>query len=415
VTLATAGGILLLERYLIRVPNPGAMTFLVVAFAAYLGGLASGLVSAGISLAFAAVYFSEPGELLRFTPDNLARMLVLAICTPAMAIMMGILHARARTALVRERGRSKELNALRSAMDQSDIGMVLLDADLRAQFINRAYRRLWNLPDDIADSKPGFDGLLHHARDAKAFAVNRHEMDAYVAERTALVRAGNERPLDIRLANGDVIRFRCKALSEGGRMLSYGNVSDIVRNADEVAQLATVDHLTGIYNRRYFLNRLGDEWDRYRRYGRPLSLLVIDIDMFKSVNDRFGHDVGDQVIVYVAGICGDRKRNSDILSRIGGEEFALLLPETDIKEARRVAERLRNAVAQLPVPHDDAGIAVTVSIGAATADANMRCPQDLMKRADEALYSAKRNGRNRVVSQPRRMTRDIAEKPVSAV
>src|SRR5258705_10936834 len=89
VTLVTAGGILLLEKYLIRVPTPGAMTFLVVAFAAYLGGLASGLVSAGISLAFAAVYFSEPGELLRFTPDNLARMLVLAICTPAMAIMMG--------------------------------------------------------------------------------------------------------------------------------------------------------------------------------------------------------------------------------------------------------------------------------------------------------------------------------------
>ena len=141
---------------------------------------------------------------------------------------------------------------------------------------------------------------------------------------------------------------------------------------------------------------------------------MIDIDLFKSVNDRFGHHVGDQVIVYVARICGDGKRNSDILSRIGGEEFALLLPETDIREARRVAERLRNAVAQLPVPHDSASVAVTVSIGVATADANMLGGQDLMKRADEALERAKRAGRNRVVSQPRRMARDIAEKPVSA-
>jgi diguanylate cyclase (GGDEF)-like protein len=214
----------------------------------------------------------------------------------------------------------------------------------------------------------------------------------------------------LRLASGDVIRFRCKALSDGGRMLSYGDVSDIVRNADEFAQLATVDSLTAIYNRRYFLSRLDDEWDRYRRYGRPLSLLVLDIDLFKSVNDRFGHDVGDQVIVYVARVCSDGKRNSDILSRIGGEEFALLLPETDIKEARRVAERLRSAVAQFPVPCDRASVVVTISVGAATADANMLAPQDLMKRADEALYRAKRAGRNRVVSQPRRMSRDIAEK-----
>jgi PleD family two-component response regulator len=126
------------------------------------------------------------------------------------------------------------------------------------------------------------------------------ELDTYIAERVALVRARDETPLDLRLANGEVIRFRCKALSDGGRMLNYGNVSDLVRHSDELAELATLDGLTGLYNRRHFLRRLESERARYRRYERPLSLLMLDIDHFKSINDRFGRDVGDQVLKFSA-------------------------------------------------------------------------------------------------------------------
>ena len=154
--------------------------------------------------------------------------------------------------------------------------------------------------------------------------------------------------------------------------------------------------MTGLCNRRYFLSRLDGEWNRYLRYGRPLSLLMLDIDFFKKVNDTFGHDVGDQVIIHVARVCSDGIRNSDIAGRIGGEEFAVLLLETDLEVAQTVAERVRNAVSRRPVQSGTDCIAVTASIGVATADASMRDASALVKRADQALYAAKRAGRNRV-------------------
>ena len=167
----------------------------------------------------------------------------------------------------------------------------------------------------------------------------------FIAEQTARIQTGDERPSDIRLANGEVVRSRCKVLADGGRMVTYGNVSDLVRSADEMAELAMKDALTGIYNRRHFNGRLDNEWKRFRRYNRPLSLMLLDIDHFKSINDRYGHDVGDQVIIAVARCCGAQTRNSDVVARIGGEEFAILLPETELADARIAAERLRRAVA----------------------------------------------------------------------
>ncbi len=398
ITLAVAAAVLLTDRYLFNVPDPGAISFLAVAFAAYLGGVASGLISAAISLALAAVLFSVPDALFDFTPDNFARLVVLGICTPAIAVMIGALQARARRALKHERAANKELASLRAALDQSEVGVVLLDSAMRAQFINRAFRRLWRLPEDAAARKPAFVGLMYHGRNARAFAVPADQLDTYVAEQTALIRAGNERPVDIRLANGDVVRRRCKVLADGGRMLTYGNVSDLVRSADEMAELAMTDALTGIYNRRHFMARLDSEWKRFRRYERPLSLLLLDIDHFKSINDRYGHAVGDQVIVAVAKLCGMQTRDSDVAARIGGEEFAILLPETSLLDTRVVAERLRVAVAERPLASKAGPIAATVSIGTACADSKADDPAELIKRADEALYAAKRGGRNCVAA-----------------
>ncbi|MGH6769316.1 MAG: diguanylate cyclase [Xanthobacteraceae bacterium] len=398
ITLAVAAATLLIDRLVFHVPNPGAISFLAVAFAAYLGGIASGFAAAAISLAFAAFHLSPPGELLQFTPDDLKRLLVLGVCIPAIAVLTGVLHARAQRVLDRERDLNTELKALRAALDQSEVGVVLLDSELHVQFMNRAYRRLWRLPNELAECKPAFVDLLYHARSLKAYAVPADQMDAYVARRTAIVQAGDESPVDIRLASGDVIRCRCKVLTDGGRMLTYGNVSDLVRNADELADLALKDALTGIHNRRHFVHQLDGEWNRYRRYRRPLSLLVLDIDHFKSINDRYGHDVGDQVIVHVARLCREQTRDSDVVARIGGEEFAVLLPETDLADAHIAGERLREAVTRRPVPSSEGDIAVTVSIGTVQVDPTMADPAALVKRADEALYAAKRSGRNRVVA-----------------
>jgi diguanylate cyclase (GGDEF)-like protein len=121
---------------------------------------------------------------------------------------------------------------------------------------------------------------------------------------------------------------------------------------------------------------------------------MLDIDHFKSVNDTHGHDVGDQAIVAVARLCRASTRESDLAARVGGEEFAILLPETDLEAACIAAERLRNAVAARPVPCPGGHLAITISIGAAVASSSRVGPAGIMKRADEALYAAKRAGRN---------------------
>jgi diguanylate cyclase (GGDEF)-like protein len=396
ITLAIMSAIWFVDTHVTRVPNPGAISFIVVAIAAYIGGIVPGVVSAAISVGFTAVIFSLPGAPFQYAPDNLGRLVVVAFCTPLLAIMMGLLQMRARAALARERAIAAELKPLRAALDQSEISLVVLDHEMRAQFINRAFREFFALPNEIADKKPAFIGLLYWARDHKRYAMPVEQIDGYIAERMALIRRGDEKPVDIRLTDGNVLRFRCKVLADGGRLITYGNVSDLVHSADEYAELATIDGLTGIYNRRHFMARLNGEWTRFQRYARPLSLLMIDVDAFKTVNDQHGHGAGDQVLVYVARACGARKRGPDVVARIGGEEFALLLPETTIEEAHVVAERLRALIAEQPVPCGDDSLRVTVSIGVATSSAGMTEATDLMRLADVALYAAKRGGRNTV-------------------
>jgi len=396
ITLAIMSAIWFVDTHVVRVPNPGAISFLAVAIAAYIGGIVSGVISAAISVAFTAMIFSLPGAPFHYAPDNLARLVVVAVCTPLLAVMMGLLKQREQRALARERVLTGELVPLRAALDQSEVSVVLLDCETRAQFMNYAFRQLLQLPDELVAKKPPFIALLYWTRDQKRFAIPDDQINAYISERMALVRRGDEKPIDIRFIDGTVLRFRCKVLADGGRMITYGNVSDLVHSAEEYAELATVDGLTGIHNRRHFMTRLDDEWTRFQRYARPLSLLMIDVDAFKAINDQHGHAAGDQVLVYVARACGAHKRGPDVVARIGGEEFAVLLPETALKEAQVVAERLRMLVAERPVRCGDDKVAVTVSIGVATSTAGMADPTDLMKRADAALYAAKRGGRNMV-------------------
>jgi diguanylate cyclase (GGDEF)-like protein len=158
---------------------------------------------------------------------------------------------------------------------------------------------------------------------------------------------------------------------------------------------AALDGLTEINNRAQFLRLAEGEWSRGARYHRVLAMIMLDIDHFKGVNDRFGHDAGDRVIVAVARVCGAMVRSSDILGRLGGEEFGILLPETDVDQAQQFGERLRDAVARTPILVGEHSLSVTVSVGVAAGDGATSLP-DLMKRADRALYAAKEGGRDRV-------------------
>ena len=166
-------------------------------------------------------------------------------------------------------------------------------------------------------------------------------------------------------------------------------------DADVQRKLATTDGMTGLLNRRHFLTVTEVELQRFQRYRRPLSMLMIDIDAFKSINDRFGHDVGDEVLAKVAGVCRDLVRSNDIVARLGGDEIALLLPETAAKDAVDLAERLRNAISKIRTARADGPTTVTVSVGVSETVDGLSI-SELMKQADTALYDAKQAGRDRV-------------------
>ena len=409
--------------------------------------------------------------------------------------------------------------ALRAALDQIPVGILLLDTELKALFINRAFRNMWALPDAVADRNPSFTDLMHHGCKTMAYELPAEQLEAYVAERVRLISVGDVHPIDLRRSNGDVVRCQCTPLPDGGRMVSYTpvtdivrasdklkvltgalenvedgvvlldrdlnaiflnrrmrefwqvteeevarhpayvtlltrnrravpadatleqikafpakriaeikagdhkrdvqtpdgrnirvhcstmanggrmltfvDVTDLVRNARQLEVLATTDPLTGLFNRRQFLTMTDAEWSRFQRYYRSLSVLMVDIDHFKSVNDRFGHAVGDEAIRAVADVCVRGKRKSDIVGRVGGEEFAVLLPETTLSRARTVAERIRKRVEGLTLTAEGRPVQLTVSGGVAEAITSMPGVDALMKAADAALYQAKEGGRNR--------------------
>jgi diguanylate cyclase (GGDEF)-like protein len=174
-----------------------------------------------------------------------------------------------------------------------------------------------------------------------------------------------------------------------------------VQNArlfDEVRQMAITDALTGLHNRRYFFERASSEFERTMRYPHPLSAIMLDIDHFKHINDTYGHATGDEVLRVVARRCRDILRTVDIIGRYGGEEFAIVLPETRQHCARQVAERLRLEISQQPIPIEESTLSITASLGIAAYDHNESIDlYTLLDRADQALYAAKQAGRNCVV------------------
>jgi len=160
-----------------------------------------------------------------------------------------------------------------------------------------------------------------------------------------------------------------------------------------LAQLATTDELTGLWNRRYFLDVLSRECRRTARTGGDLALAMIDIDHFKAVNDTYGHAFGDRVLQSVAGHLGREARVTDIAARYGGEEFMVLMPDTDASRAATAGDRLRRRIAEAPLPEGLRAARVTVSVGVASLDGAVD-PTGLLRHVDEALYAAKQAGRN---------------------
>jgi diguanylate cyclase (GGDEF)-like protein len=157
------------------------------------------------------------------------------------------------------------------------------------------------------------------------------------------------------------------------------------------------DPLTGAYNRRAYNQRIGDEMERFLRYGTLFSLLFIDADHFKNVNDTYGHAIGDKCLQEIIKRASKLIRKSDMLARYGGEEFVLVMPETNAANAKNVAEKIRETIENIEFIYMDDAVKVTVSIGVTQVRENDAVPQDVLERADAAVYQAKQDGRNRVV------------------
>ncbi|HCY62931.1 MAG TPA: hypothetical protein DHV59_08915 [Oxalobacteraceae bacterium] len=228
----------------------------------------------------------------------------------------------------------------------------------------------------------------------RGFAQFRETGDGAMVGKTvelaALRKDGAELPIGLSISS----------MRLNGRLHALGIIRDIserVRMEQELRQMATTDFLTGLPNRRHFIACLEQlQANMQRQHTACAAVLMFDLDYFKRINDNYGHAAGDAVLRQVAALVRDQLRKTDSAGRVGGEEFAILLPESDLAGALAFAERLRQSVEQTPLPFDGREIRVTTSIGVAAMDAADACAEAALARADMALYRAKEDGRNRV-------------------
>jgi diguanylate cyclase (GGDEF)-like protein len=192
----------------------------------------------------------------------------------------------------------------------------------------------------------------------------------------------------------------CDRLRFGNQIVKFLSTDQIeVEYHETVYKIMTTDGLTQAYNKRYFLDVIEREFYRARRTGRPLSMLMVDVDLFKRINDTYGHLAGDEVLGELCRRINGLLRRDEVLARYGGEEFALVMSDTPLDEAREAGERLRRAVAGHPFVSEQATIDVTVSVGVASTEGrSLAEPTELIEQADQRLYAAKQSGRNRVMS-----------------
>jgi diguanylate cyclase (GGDEF)-like protein/PAS domain S-box-containing protein len=239
--------------------------------------------------------------------------------------------------------------------------------------------------------------LRSHAVD---FFVNAQDLDNM---RTLIETVRDMREIEARMKTARGTEFTAELAAivmdysgEPAVLVSINDISQRKKLEDELFHQASIDELTNISNRRYFLIQAEQEMRRARRFGRDMAMMMIDLDHFKPINDRLGHASGDTVLAAVVKKSLESLRGSDVMGRLGGEEFAVILPETNHAAAMEAAERLRQHIAEKPIVTSKTAVTCTVSVGVAQLKESDNTIDDLLSRADEALYRAKEKGRDRV-------------------
>ncbi len=331
------------------------------------------------------------------------------------------------------------LRALDEALDLVDFGLVLLDRDMRVRFVNAAFANLAAIPPETLNPDLRLRDLLDEASEAKV----RMSADALswfhsVKDRQLRVvcypmtdggrvlactecRQPTERDTERAVQEeaerlSAELRFNKETLEDQASYLAglaeesdanarraeeakrqlEQEIAERTRLEAELRRLATTDALTNALNRRRFFELAQHEMVHAREAGLEFGLLMVDIDHFKTINDRYGHPVGDAALRHLVGLLHKALRKVDLIGRLGGEEFAIVLSSSGTQQVLRVAERLRAVVAKTPLDAGAARVDMTISIGLAMASDTDHNVEQVVARADAQLYAAKNSGRNRV-------------------
>ncbi|WP_443693415.1 sensor domain-containing diguanylate cyclase [Pseudomonas protegens] len=302
-----------------------------------------------------------------------------------------------------------ELHWLLAVVQSIDVGIVVLDLECRVQVWNSFMENRSGVPSKQAIDQSFFELFPEVERPWFTRKVGRVVALGTPAftiwkQRPYLVHFNNYQPItgqgEFMYQNTTLLPLRSSNSEIHHVCLVIYDLTDVAINSlalqkanQQLQHLSRTDHLTQLYNRGHWEQRLQFE---YSRHGSSIALLMLDIDHFKSINDRHGHQAGDAVIKRVSELIHQHVRDSDVAGRYGGEEFAILLPHTDLAGARTLAERLRQSVEEQEVIHNGQAIAFTISLGIACLDRPARNHRCLIEWADQALYASKRAGRNRV-------------------
>jgi diguanylate cyclase (GGDEF)-like protein len=297
------------------------------------------------------------------------------------------------------------LNELTQIFDTVNFGLVVLDRDIKIQYWNRWMAMHSGITSDQIKGEPLFDFFPHLStpsfnKNCKAvlsfgnFAFFSQKLHHFLFPFKPDSSFGYR--FDLMQQSCTMGPLRSDDNSISGLFLIIQDVTELATYEQKLVEMNTKDALTGIYNRRFLESRLHDECDKQRRYNSQMSLIMIDIDFFKKVNDTYGHQCGDLVLQSVAAKAASVIRNTDFIARYGGEEFCCLLPETSPDGAEMAAEHIRAHIEEMENHFEGKSIKVTISLGISSFAAE-DTPETLLKRADDALYQAKHSGRNRSV------------------
>ncbi|HEX2966926.1 MAG TPA: sensor domain-containing diguanylate cyclase [Syntrophorhabdaceae bacterium] len=291
--------------------------------------------------------------------------------------------------------------------DLLDMGIVVLDEDLIVHKWNTWMELHSNIPANQIIGRPIFEYFPHLDNPVflRSLKYVKNFGNYYFFSQKLHHYLFPFKPVSSLAVNIDYMQQSCtmgqivdKLTSKKYLYITVHDVTEIAVYEKTLIEMNTKDNLTGVFNRKAFDDQLQNEFKRFTRVSRAFSLMMIDIDYFKKVNDTYGHLCGDHVLKAFASQVASKIRSTDMLARYGGEEFLCLLPETDLENAFHLAEMLRSSIEETDFAFNDINVRITVSVGVTTMCVGIDSSEVLFKKADEALYEAKRTGRNRVVA-----------------